>query len=61
VREVVPRAWTLLFAEMVERPELAAGLVDHEPFLPNSETQARVWGGIERDLRELSAQLGVKL
>jgi acetoin utilization protein AcuC len=61
LREVVPRAWTLLFAEMVERPELAAGLVDLEPFLPNSETQARVWAGVERDLRELSAQLGVKL
>src|SRR5438105_2626048 len=61
IREVVPRAWTLLFAEMVERPELASGLIDAEPFPPPAEAQARVWAALEEDVRTLSQQLEVQL
>jgi acetoin utilization protein AcuC len=53
VREVVPRAWTLLFAEMVERPELAADLLDPDAYPPRPEAQERVWAMLERDLRRL--------
>jgi acetoin utilization protein AcuC len=61
IREVVPRAWTLLFAEMVEHPELASSLVDPEPFLPGAAAQERIWAFLERDLRQLSSELGIPL
>ena len=61
VREVVPRAWTLLFAEMVERPDLAARLIDPEPFPPEPAARERVWAHLGRDLRDLSTGLGVPL
>ncbi len=61
IREVVPRAWTLLFAEMVEHPELAAELVDAEPFPPEAEARERVWAFLERDLRGLAGALQVPL
>jgi acetoin utilization protein AcuC len=59
VREVVPRAWTLLFAEMVERPDLACDLLDPEPYPPESVAQERVWAMLERDLRDLSRAHGI--
>jgi len=59
VREVVPRAWSHLFAEMVERPDLAAGAcLDAESFVPRREAQDRVWSALERDIRLLSVALG---
>lgn len=61
IREVVPRAWTLLFAEMVEHPEMATSLIDPEPFTPGEAAQERVWAFLERDLRQLSTALGVPL
>jgi acetoin utilization protein AcuC len=61
IREVVPRAWTLLFAEMVERPELATSLVDAETFAPPREAQERVWTALEQDLGALSQELGIPL
>jgi acetoin utilization protein AcuC len=61
VREVVPRAWTLLFAEMVERPDLAAGLIDPRPFLPEQVAQDRVWAALKDDLRALSTELDIPL
>ena len=54
VREVVPRAWTIFFAEMVEQPELAAQLLDPETFPPEPVAQERVWAMLERDLRDLA-------
>jgi acetoin utilization protein AcuC len=57
VEEVVPRAWTLLFAEMVEHPELAAHLNDAHAFPPDPETQELVWPAVERSLRALDAAL----
>src|SRR5438105_11045730 len=57
VEEVVPRAWTLLFAEMVEHPELAAHLNDGHAFPPDPETQELVWPVVERSLRALDAAL----
>ena len=59
VREVVPRAWTLLFAEMVERPGLAAELLDPEPFPPDPEMGRRVWAFLDRDLRQLREAQGL--
>lgn len=53
VYEVVPRAWTLLFAEMVEHPELAAGIDDPTSAEPGVEAQERVWTSLRRDLRRL--------
>ena len=53
IYEVVPRAWTLLFAEMVERPELAAGVDDAASTMPGIEAQERVWTALRRDLRRL--------
>ena len=53
VYEVVPRAWTLLFAEMVDRPELAVEVNDPESFVPEIATQERVWTALRRDLRRL--------
>ena len=61
VREVVPRAWTLLFAEMVEQPEVAAGLVDQERSVPQQAARERVWSLLERDLRSLSRELDLPL
>ncbi|MDQ6792351.1 MAG: acetoin utilization protein AcuC [Candidatus Dormibacteraeota bacterium] len=61
IREVVPRAWSLLFAEMVERPDLARGVIDPEPFTPGPEAQARVWAFLDRDLQQLSQELEVPL
>jgi acetoin utilization protein AcuC len=61
VREVVPRAWTLLFAEMAESPELAAQLVDPAGFPPAEGAQARVWSAVEGDLASLSRHLGRNL
>ena len=61
IREVVPRAWTLLFAEMVERPDLATDLLDPEPFPPAEEAQQRVWAFLERDLAQLRRSLGLDL
>lgn len=53
VREVVPRAWTLLFAEIVGRPDLAADLLDPEAYPPDEAIQERVWAFLERDLCRL--------
>jgi acetoin utilization protein AcuC len=61
IREVVPRAWTLLFAEMVEHPELATELVDTESFAPRQEAQDRVWAALEEDLGALSRAAGIPL
>jgi acetoin utilization protein AcuC len=61
VREVVPRAWSLLFAEMVEQPELARELVDPEPFVPGPTAAARVWAALEADLTRLGAVHSVEL
>src|SRR5262249_17979967 len=61
VREVVPRAWTLLFAEMVERPEVAAALVDATGYAPEEPARDRVWAWLERDVRSLAQQLSVEL
>ena len=58
VREVVPRAWTLLFAEMVESPQRAAACLDDQAFPPAPEAQRRVWDALERDLGALGAALG---
>lgn len=60
IREVVPRAWSLLFAEMVERPDLATSLVDPDPFPPEVEAQGRVWAFLERDLRQLSKEFDLQ-
>src|SRR6266536_822280 len=56
--EVVPRAWTLLFSEMVEHPELAAACVDAEEFPPSPETRERIWSRLETDLAALGRALG---
>ncbi len=61
IREVVPRAWTLLFAEMVGQPERAAGLIDPKPFLPEPTARERVWAYLTRDLRALSQELDIPL
>src|ERR1700737_1252016 len=54
IYEVVPRAWTLLFAEMVERPDLAAGINDPSSIVPAVEAQERVWNALRKDLAHLS-------
>jgi acetoin utilization protein AcuC len=61
VREVVPRAWTLLFAEMVEQPAAAAGLVDTERYVPEPQARERVWAMLERDLGSLARGLDLDL
>ncbi len=53
IHEVVPRAWTLLFAEMVERPDLAAALDDPREVVPGAEVQERVWQALTNDLKHL--------
>jgi acetoin utilization protein AcuC len=57
VEEVVPRAWTLLFAEMVGHPELAAEQLDPEPYPPLPEAQERVWPVVEYAIKALKANL----
>ncbi len=57
VEEVVPRAWTLLFAEMIERPELAASLIDPEAFPPVEEAQQRIWTAVRHSRRGLGQAL----
>jgi acetoin utilization protein AcuC len=56
-REVVPRAWTLLFAEMVEHPELATELLDPAPFPPAEAAAARVRAQLREDLGRLRQAL----
>jgi acetoin utilization protein AcuC len=53
IYEVVPRAWTLLFAEMVERPDLAAEVNDTSSVAPAAEAQERVWSALRKDLAHL--------
>ena len=53
IREVVPRAWTLLFAEMVEHPELAAAINDPATVVPEKEAQDRVRTALRKDLDRL--------
>ena len=61
IREVVPRAWTLLFSEMVEHPELAEVCLDEAAFPPHEDAQRRIWGQLEKDLEELGRALGREL
>jgi acetoin utilization protein AcuC len=61
IREVVPRAWTLLFAEMVERPDLAAEVNDPDELVPGREAQERVWAALEKDLARLGQVHGIEL
>ena len=53
IYEVVPRAWTLFFAEMVERPDLAADINDPSTVVPDEAAQERVWLSLKQDLRRL--------
>ena len=53
VREVVPRAWTIFFAEMVERPDLAVEINDPSSVVPGIEAQERVWAALEKDIKKL--------
>jgi len=59
IYEVVPRAWTLLFAEMVERPDLAAEVDDPVSAEPQEEAQERVWTALRRDLIQLGEVHGL--
>jgi len=59
IYEVVPRAWTLLFAEMVEQPELAAELDDPATVVPSPEAQERVWRALRNDLDRLGEVHGM--
>jgi len=59
IYEVVPRAWTIFFAEMVERPDLAADLNDPSSMIPGAETQERVWTALRKDLRTLGDVHGI--
>jgi hypothetical protein len=59
IYEVVPRAWTLLFAEMVERPDLAAEVDDPTTVVPEKEVQDRVWAALRKDLGRLGEVHGV--
>jgi acetoin utilization protein AcuC len=53
IYEVVPRAWTLFFAEMVERPDLAADLNDPSSVVPEKDARERVLNALDKDLRTL--------
>jgi len=53
IYEVVPRAWTLFFAEMVERPDLAADINDPSTVVPSEDAQERVWTALRKDLHKL--------
>jgi acetoin utilization protein AcuC len=57
VEEVVPRAWTLLFAEMSGHPELAAAQLDPESYPPAPEAQERIWPAVEDSIRALKDAL----
>lgn len=57
VEEVVPRAWTLLFAEMTGHPELATPLLDPEPYPPLPEAQERIWPAVEHSIQALKDAL----
>jgi acetoin utilization protein AcuC len=59
IYEVVPRAWTLFFAEMVERPDLAAEVDDPAGVVPPREAQDRVWTALREDLNRLGAVHGI--
>ena len=59
VYEVVPRAWTLFFAEMVERPDLAADLNDPSSVIPQEAAQERVWAKLRKDLHTLGEVHGI--
>jgi len=59
VREVVPRAWTLLFAEMVERPDLAEAVDDPATLAPPPQAQQRVWSALRGDLDRLGQVHGM--
>jgi acetoin utilization protein AcuC len=59
IYEVVPRAWTLFFAEMVERPDLAEDLNDPSSAIPGMETQERVWAALREDMRTLGEVHGL--
>jgi acetoin utilization protein AcuC len=61
IREVVPRAWTLLFAEMVEHPELAEAINDPATVVPAPEAQERVWAALQKDLSRLAEVHGLEL
>jgi acetoin utilization protein AcuC len=61
IYEVVPRAWTLFFAEMVERPDMAAELNDASSVIPAKEAQERVWASLRKDLRTLGEVHGLDL
>jgi acetoin utilization protein AcuC len=59
IYEVVPRAWTLLFAEMVERPELATDVDDPTTVVPGRDAQERVWIALRQDLDRLGEAHGM--
>ena len=59
IREVVPRAWTIFFAEMVERPDLAAEINDPSSVVPEEGAQQRVWAALRKDLRSLGEVHGI--
>jgi acetoin utilization deacetylase AcuC-like enzyme len=59
IYEVVPRAWTLLFAEMVERPDLASEVDDPSSIVPAAEAQERVMTALRKDLRHLGEVHGM--
>ena len=59
IYEVVPRAWTLFFAEMVERPDLAADINDPSSVTPEADAQERVWASLRKDLRALGEVHGI--
>ena len=61
IREVVPRAWTIFFAEMVEHPELAADLNDAATVVPDKAAQDRVWTALHDDLARLGEVHGIDL
>lgn len=60
IYEVVPRAWTLFFAEMVERPDLAEAVNDTSSIVPGAEAQDRVWRALRKDLERLGEVHGLE-
>lgn len=53
VEEVVPRAWTILFAELAGAPDRARHLVDEKSTPPRPEAQERIWPEVEAMLGRL--------